>query len=300
MSHRNSSLPRPTCWYASSTTSANSARSEPSPLKRPTARIGPSTRGSGTAATATRCTWSTAANRSASSGSQRTTECRKRRRRDSGDSRRHSSTRRGASSTRSRRSQTSRPSARQNGPATRRLMQRSYRSCREEHGVTPADSQSGDQGSGIGQLLTPEPWPLPWKTPVANVGRVIAQALDVLAVLDESLAEGLLRVGPDLGQAGHSIEHLDSQVEAIELVQDHHVERRGGRALLLVTTDVHIGVIRAPIGQPMDQPRVAVIGEDDRSVAREQRVEIAVRETMWMVLAGLQAHQVNDVDDSHF
>ena len=55
-----------------------------------------------------------------------------------------------------------------------------------------------------------------------------------------------------------------------------HVERRGRGALLLVAAHVEVVVVGAPVGQPVDQPRVAVVGEDHRLVAGEQRVEVGV------------------------
>ena len=67
------------------------------------------------------------------------------------------------------------------------------------------------------------------------------------------------------------------QVEAVEVVEHDHVERRGGGALLLVAAHVQVVVVGAPVGEPVDQPRVAVVGEDDRPVGGEERVELARR-----------------------
>ena len=67
------------------------------------------------------------------------------------------------------------------------------------------------------------------------------------------------------------------EVETIEIVQHRHVERRGRRAFLLVAAHVKVVVIGAAIGQAMDQPGIAVKGEDDRLVLREQRVEVRDR-----------------------
>jgi hypothetical protein len=80
----------------------------------------------------------------------------------------------------------------------------------------------------------------------------------------------------DFGRAaGHAVDHVDHEVEAVEVVEHHHVERRRRGALLLVAAHVDVGVVRAPVGEPVDQPRVAVVGEDHRLVGREQRVELA-------------------------
>src|SRR4029450_85094 len=49
----------------------------------------------------------------------------------------------------------------------------------------------------------------------------------------------------------------------------------------------------------MNEPRVAVEGEDDRPVRSEQRVEIVVRKTMRMLARRLQLHEIHDVDNTH-
>ena len=48
----------------------------------------------------------------------------------------------------------------------------------------------------------------------------------------------------------------------------------------------------------MDQPGIAVVGEDDRLVCGEQGVEVAVAQAVGMLGAGLEGHQVHDVDDA--
>ena len=53
------------------------------------------------------------------------------------------------------------------------------------------------------------------------------------------------------------------------------------------------------VGEPVDERRVTVEREDDRLVGREDRVEVAVTETVRMLAFVLQAHQVDDVDDAH-
>ena len=67
-----------------------------------------------------------------------------------------------------------------------------------------------------------------------------------------------------VGEPGHTVDHVDHEVEAVEVVQHHHVERRRRRALLLVAAHVEVVVVRAAVGEPVDQPGIAVVGEDDR------------------------------------
>ena len=88
-------------------------------------------------------------------------------------------------------------------------------------------------------------------------------------------------------------------METVEVVEDRHVEGRRGRSLFLVAANVQSAVVGPPIGQPMDEPGVAVVGEDDRLVFREEEIEVLVAEPMGMLAAGLQIHQVHHVDHPH-
>jgi hypothetical protein len=59
-------------------------------------------------------------------------------------------------------------------------------------------------------------------------------------------------------------DHIDHEVKAIEVVEYAHV-KRGGGALLLVAAHVQVPMTGSPVGQAVDQPRVAVEREDDRT-----------------------------------
>src|SRR4051812_10944710 len=74
---------------------------------------------------------------------------------------------------------------------------------------------------------------LPRPDPVPNGRHVVAEFADVLAVLDEFVAHVLLYVRVARGEAGDAFDHVDDQVEAIEIVEHGHVEWRRGRPLLL-------------------------------------------------------------------
>ena len=55
-------------------------------------------------------------------------------------------------------------------------------------------------------------------------------------------------------------------------------------------------MVGPPVGQAVDQPRIAVEGEDDRLVGGEDGVEVAIREPVGVLLRRLQLHQVHHVD----
>ncbi len=102
-----------------------------------------------------------------------------------------------------------------------------------------------------------------------------------------------------VGEARHAVDHVDHEVEPVEVVEHDHVERRRRRAFLLVAADVEVRVVRAAVRQPVDQPRIAVVGEHDRLRVGEERVELGVRESVRMLVVRLEAHQVDHVDDAH-
>ena len=56
-------------------------------------------------------------------------------------------------------------------------------------------------------------------------------------------------------------------------------EWRGRGAFFLVAAHVQVVVLVPPVGQPVDERRVAVVGEDRRPVDGEQRVELGVLAT---------------------
>src|SRR5207248_11675150 len=62
--------------------------------------------------------------------------------------------------------------------------------------------------------------------PVANLGIVLAMLARVGACANPAVAHLLAQRARGLGQAGHAVDHVHEQVEPVEVVQHHHVERR--------------------------------------------------------------------------
>src|SRR6202035_1240851 len=94
--------------------------------------------------------------------------------------------------------------------------------------------------------------------------------------------------------------HVHHQVEAIQIVQHGHVEGGSYCAFFLVAADVDVLVVGAAVGQPVDQPRVSMEGEDDRLLLGDQRIEVCVAQPVWVLGLRLQLHEVDDVDDPDF
>ena len=134
--------------------------------------------------------------------------------------------------------------------------------------------------------------------PVGDLGQIHAVRGDVLPVLDELVAHLLHGVGAAVAELGQALDDVDDEVEAVELIEHAHVKRRCDRALLDVAADEHVLVV-AGVRQLVDELRVAVEGEDDGFVLREDEVVVLVREAVRVVGMRLQLHQVDHVHDAH-
>ena len=67
--------------------------------------------------------------------------------------------------------------------------------------------------------------------------------------------------GPCL-QAGHAVEHVDHEIEAIDLIENREFERRVDVAFFLIAAHVQILVIVEAIRELVNQPRITVKVED--------------------------------------
>src|SRR6185312_11529476 len=70
--------------------------------------------------------------------------------------------------------------------------------------------------------------------PVADFRQVLAAPRDVFAVLGAFVAHELSQVGGPVTQPGHAVDDVHDEMEAIQIVAHHHVERCGRRPLFLV------------------------------------------------------------------
>src|SRR6478735_2266477 len=135
--------------------------------------------------------------------------------------------------------------------------------------------------------------------PVGYLGGVLALLAGVGTGLDALVDHELADVAGRGGQAGHPVDHVHDQVVAVQVVQHDHVEGRGGGALLHVAADVEVVVPVPAVGQPVDERRVAVVGEDHRLIGGEQGVELGVGHAVRVLGSRLQPHQVHHVYQTH-
>src|SRR6476620_3606959 len=131
--------------------------------------------------------------------------------------------------------------------------------------------------------------------PPGNLRHIVSVPGDERLVVDKLVADGLLGVGSTRSKRWNTIDYVAYEVEAIEIVEHAHVKGRCRGALFLVATHMDVVMARTPVGQPMDQPRIAVESEDDWLISREQRVEIVIGQAVRVFARGLQLHQIDDI-----
>src|ERR1017187_1104313 len=105
--------------------------------------------------------------------------------------------------------------------------------------------------------------------PVSNLRHVLAMLADVLPVHDALVRHRLLHVRLARSESRHAVDHVLDEMKTIHVVSHDHIEGGRGGPLLLEAANVDVAVIRSPVGQAVDEPRVAVVGEDDGTVRRE-------------------------------
>src|ERR1700733_14698125 len=89
--------------------------------------------------------------------------------------------------------------------------------------------------------------------PVANLRQVVAMFADIELVAFHIGPIPRRRLLDLIAQPWNAPDSAECELEAIEIVQDDHIERRGRGALVAVTTDVDIVVIVPPVGQFVNQ-----------------------------------------------
>ena len=105
---------------------------------------------------------------------------------------------------------------------------------------------------------------------------------DELLVLDQLVLKLLLEVAPLRSGLRQAVDHIDHQVEAIQLILHPYVKRRRDGTLFLVTPHVEIA-IGATVGQPVNKPWVPVEAKYDVLVFGEERIVIRFTQSVRML-----------------
>src|SRR5438128_1683709 len=82
------------------------------------------------------------------------------------------------------------------------------------------------RGWGITELVRP--------FPVFDLGHVVAVFGDVLLMIDQLIAQGLVRAGGATTKLGHAIDYIEREIKAIDIVQHAHIERSRRSAFFLI------------------------------------------------------------------
>ena len=110
----------------------------------------------------------------------------------------------------------------------------------------------------------------------------------VLSASDLPVAELFFCMRANGLKFGNAVDRVNRKTEAIRFVVDGEFHGRIDVPLFLIAAHVQVLVVGVPIGQPVNQPRVAVEIEDDRFIRSEQRVEVLVGKSMRMLRTGLE------------
>jgi hypothetical protein len=92
-------------------------------------------------------------------------------------------------------------------------------------------------------------------------------------MIDQLGAEVLLRISGACSQARHAITHIADEMKTVELIQQDHIERRRRGAFLIIAAHMEVVMVRPAIREPMNQPWITMIGENNRFVRRKERVK---------------------------
>ena len=98
----------------------------------------------------------------------------------------------------------------------------------------------------------------------------------IVTALNLPVAHFLLDVGARHLQPRYTVDNVDRQAEAVDLIVDGKLQWRVDIALFLVSAHVQVLAVGPPVGQAVDQPGVAVEIENDRLVDSKQAVEITI------------------------
>ena len=116
--------------------------------------------------------------------------------------------------------------------------------------------RSGDRHIHAGRAQAP--------FPIADLQHIFAVLADVARVLVQLVLDDYSEVSGLRAQTRHSINDEFDQMKAIQFVEHRHVEGRGRRSLLPVTTNMQIVMVGPTVGQLVNQRGIAVVGTSGR------------------------------------
>ena len=139
---------------------------------------------------------------------------------------------------------------------------------------------------------------LPCPLPTADLRTVDSVLVSMAPACNLAIAEFFFGMRANPLQLRDAVNRVDCETEPVGLVVNCQFHWRVDVALLFVTAHMQVSVVRAAVGEAVNQPGIAVEVKDDRLVRRKQRIEVRIRQAMWMFCARLQLEQINHVDES--
>src|SRR5215813_1202579 len=132
-------------------------------------------------------------------------------------------------------------------------------------------------------------------SPAGNIRFICAVLVGIVPAPDLLVVKLFHCPAADFQELGHSPDRIHGQAEAINLVLNGQFQRSVDVALFLVTADVQVLMVRATVGQAMDEPGISVEIENDRLIHGEERIKIAIGQAVGMFAAGLQLEKINHI-----
>ena len=120
---------------------------------------------------------------------------------------------------------------------------------------------------------------------------------NVLLVLQEFVADRLFGIRGAGSEPRDAVNDIGHEMEPVQIIQDRHIERRRRGAFFLVAAHVEIGMVGAAVGEPVNQPRIAMEGKDDRLVLGEQYIKLWLAQAVRVFMRRLELHDVHHVND---
>ena len=132
-------------------------------------------------------------------------------------------------------------------------------------------------------------------SPVANFRQVFAVFCYIQTVALNGLGVPLPGVLYLRSKARDARDGVERQLEAVNIVEHAHVEGRGRCALFLVAAHVKVIVVVTPVGEPVNEPRIAVKCKDGGRIRWKDAIELLVGQPVRMFGLRLKSHEVNHV-----
>ena len=136
--------------------------------------------------------------------------------------------------------------------------------------------------------------------PVRDVWPIRAKLPGVVFTRDLLVEQRLARARSADLVTRHAVDRIDGQAEAVGLIANSELQRRVDVALFFVAAHVDMALMRAVIGQPVDQPRIGMKVENDRPIRSKERLELAVCQTVRVLCIRDQLEQIYYVHEPDF